>query len=383
MNLKFVLVSNNDLFKKEAQLRISRNHAESTFQIYGLSDLTANVIVNEPDFLLIDITEINSAHVPAILTLHSRFKNARLACAGNPPDAALVLTLVRAGIKDFLSFPFNDKELKEFFADNFKNTSNKKSVNGRIVTLYSPKGGTGVTLLTANLAISLANNSKLKVVVCDFSPQCGDISTYLSLTPQYTIRDIIDNHTILDESFLNGVLLDHPSGLKILAAPREDQEPPNSNHLNTIKSILSLLRSEFDVVLIDGGYLDRTLLQYIISESHLTFLVGNPDVVSLKGLVSFFFKLKTLNYDTEKIKVLVNRYNSKNQIDVREFEKTLKHPITATLPNNYMLCIEAVNSGQTMREINDKSDLVRKINELAEIIKKIDTSALSVNNLNF
>ena len=96
--------------------------------------------------------------------------------------------------------------------------------------------------------------------------------------------------------------------------------------------------------------------------------MGNPDVVSLKGLIALFNKLKALHYDTQKIKVLINRHNSKNKIDAKEFENMTKHSITSNLPNNYMLCIEAVNSGQPLSTVNPRGDLSKKIEELADII---------------
>lgn len=381
MNDLIYVLSNEENFQKDALAAFKRINGffPSVNKITSTNELEEKILSSASAcFCLIDLTSIDSKFPALLQKISLRSKNVHFIGAGSPPDVSTMMSLVKAGIKNFVSYPFTEGELSSLFQNEEDVAVNAKTKTAKIVTLYSPKGGTGVTLLTTNLAVALLHGSenrkssdKTKIVVCDFSPQCGDISTYLNINPKYTIRDIIDNHTILDESFLQGILVSHASGVTVLPSPREDQEPPNSNHLNIIKSIIQLLRKNYDYILVDGGYLDRTLLQYVMSESDLTFLVGNPDVVSLKGLVTFFNKLKDLKYDTEKIKILINRYNSKNQIDAKEFEKMLRHPITATLPNNYMLCIQAVNSGQTMTEIQDKSDLVKKINELADIIRKI------------
>lgn len=333
------------------------------------------ILEAKPSLIFLDLSNVSNSLIPLIEAILFKKKDVMIIGIGSPTDVTLVMKLVKMGVNNFLVYPLDAAEI-ENVASLIKNRLEKNTLAGtksstKIVTLYSPKGGTGVTLLTVNLAVALAANRQKKVLICDFSPQCGDTATYLNITPQYTIRDIIDNHTILDQSFLEGVLLEHPSGVKILPAPKEDQEPPNSNHLNTIKSVLDLLKSSFDFILIDGGYLDRTLLQYVMSESNLIFLVGSPDVVSLKGLVSFFNKLSSLHYDRDKIKLIVNRYNSKNQIDTREFERMIKQPISFQLPNNYMDCIEAVNAGKPIKEIHEKSDLVKKINEIADVVRKL------------
>ncbi len=327
-----------------------------------------------PAIFLIDLSEPSETAYSVVQKISSYFTTSRVVCAGHPSDGTLVIKLLKVGVKDFLNYPFQEEEVRLFIKQISSSSelavTKKISETSKIITLHSPKGGSGVTLITTNLAVSLARNPKMRVVVCDLSPQCGDVATYLNLTPQYTLRDVIDNTSLLDISFLEGIMVTHSSGVKILAAPRENQDPPNSDHLNTLKSILALLKQAYDVVLIDGSHLEPTLLQFAMSQSDMIFLVGNPDVVSLKGLIAFFNKLKTLHYDTKKIKVLINRHNSKNKIDAKEFENMTKHSITSNLPNNYMLCIEAVNSGQPLSAINERSDLAKKIDELADIINQ-------------
>jgi Flp pilus assembly CpaE family ATPase len=114
--------------------------------------------------------------------------------------------------------------------------------------------------------------------------------------------------------------------------------------------------------------MDATLLQFVLSESDFILLLGNPDVPSIKGLVSLVKKLNSLHFDPKKIKVIINRDNSKNQIDSKEFEKITRHAVTTYIPNNYGLCIEAVNKGEVVFDLNDKSDLSKKILELSQMV---------------
>lgn len=371
-----LVVTNNSLFAEEALTLLDRV-ASSSFLVKSCSfhDVFRQIEGNPPTCFLIDLAEASEMTYSVIQKISSFSMTSRIACVGHPSDASLVIKLIKIGVKDFLNSPVREDELRVLIGEVVSapsaagvSTVKKSDSSGKIITLYSPKGGSGVTLITTNLAVALAQNQKAKVVVCDLSPQCGDVATYLNLTPQYTLRDVIDNQSLLDISFLEGIMVEHSSGVKILAAPRENQDPPNSDHLNTLKSILTLLKQSYNIVLIDGGHLEPTLLQFVMSQSDLIGLVGNPDVVSLKGLIALFNKLKMLHYDTQRIKIIINRHNSKSKIDSKEFENMTKHPIACNLPNNYMLCIEAVNSGQPLSSINAKADLAKKIEDLAEIV---------------
>lgn len=332
-----------------------------------------------PSVILIDLASAADFSPVTAKEISLRFPNSLIVCAGYPSDPSLVTKFMKMGVNDFIAYPFDSEEARAALSfDNNKSHASlevaeeKSKKNSIVVSVYSPKGGTGVTLMTTNLAVALAQGDlKNQVALCDLSNQCGDVCTYLNLNPKYTLRDIIDNNPLLDASFLEGVMLRHASGIKILAAPRHDQDPPGPDHLNAFKSILTLLKSTCKVILIDASHLHPALLQYVLSESDLIYLMGNPDLVSLKGLITFFKKLKSLHFDSNKIKVIINRANSKSQIDAKEFEKITHHPIAYSLPNNYVLCVDAVNAGEPLNNIQEKTDLAKKLDELADSILKL------------
>ncbi|GEM_PF-2208699 len=372
-----MVVTNNTSFLKETVSHFKNFFCPSTpFKNCTFNEALSQPKEQNPFLVLIDLTEPEEFVFSQAKRIAAHFENAKVVCIGHPSDVAVVLEFIKVGVKDFLKLPLNEEEIKKLCERSLDPpeflTVNTKIKKAKVITLYSPKGGTGLTFLTVNLGVALAKGGQNKVTVCDFSPQCGDAATYLNLAPQYSVRDIIDNNPALDTSFLDGVLLKHPTGVRILAATtQQEQDTLTFEHLNTVESILKILKTSNAFILIDGGHLDPSLLQYVMLESDMIFLVGNPDVVSLKGLVASFNALKTQGIDTEKIKIIINRYNSKSQIDTKEFEKKTKHPITAQLPNNYMLCIEAVNTGQPLSHIQEKSDLSKKINEMAEMILKL------------
>lgn len=321
-----------------------------------------------PNLILFDLSQKSEAICSFVEKMSECFHEAKIIGLGQLQNADLVVKLVKAGMKDFLKFPIEQREIRTLLGHAEEHAASKAH-QGRMVTVFSPKGGAGVTLLTSNLGVALSKKKTHAVAVCDLSPQCGDVTTYLNVHPEYTIRDLIDNYQRLDLSFLKGVLLRHESGFHILASPRDDQESLHAGCLTELQTIFTLLKQTHDIVLIDGSHTDNTLLQLALMQSDLIFLVANLDVPSLKGLVFSLNKLTKLHYTPDRIKIVMNRTNSKRQLDVKEFEKKTRHSVACRLPNNYALCIEAINTGQPLLEIQSQSELTKKIGDLASLIE--------------
>ena len=365
-SVSVLIVSDQESVRKEVSESLLKSEI-STLKSVPFAEGADQVKSLSPSLIFVDI---NGAAVQTV----SSFIEKALACVpaekiigvGEPSDISLFLKLVQVGVKDFVNLPFDASRFQTEKPSSTISIAEAPAVqgkSGKLLTVYSPKGGTGVTLVTVNLAVSLAARKKNDVVVLDLSPNCGDVATYLNLSPHHTIRDVVDRQGDFDLSFIEGSMLLHESGVKILAAPRPDQTPLSADLIHPVKILLALLKKHYSTVLIDAGALNPALLQLVLSESDGIYLVGNPDVVSLKGLIAFVNHLKNAHYAPEKIKVLVNRYNSKYQVGVKEFEKLTHHTISTYLPNDYSLCIEAANAGKPLPE---KSELARKIAELVE-----------------
>lgn len=367
--IHILLISDQESFLKEASVHIKKMLPAHC--LVKTSDW-ANVRPSDSEAPLLILADLRNVEIPTtvIKGVAENFKTVKIVGIGHPSDVNGLLGYLKIGIKDFLAFPVPDQELQNYIqlalVEANAHLSNKH--NGRIITFYAPKGGCGVTFVAANAAVAMAKYQKSSVALCDFSKDCGDAATYLNLQPQYTLRDALDNSQLLDASFLDGMLTEHASGLRVLAAVHNNQEPPNIDSIHALKSIFSLLTSSYDYLFVDAGHMDTGLLQFVLSESDFILLLGNPDVPSIKGLVNLVKKLNAQHVDPQKIKVIINRDNSKNQIDSKEFEKIAHHSVTAYIPNNYGLCIESVNKGEPVFDLNDKSDVSKKIIELAQSV---------------
>ncbi len=139
---------------------------------------------------------------------------------------------LRAGVKDVLAAPVEAGELALAVervggslapaAPTALADSPAPAGYGRLVTVFSTKGGAGKSVIAVNLAVTLARRSERPVVLVDADLQFGDVAVMLKLAPQHTIVDAVNAIDKLDGPLLQSLLARHdPSGLLVMPAPLE------------------------------------------------------------------------------------------------------------------------------------------------------------------
>jgi len=118
-----------------------------------------------------------------------------------------------------------------------------------MICVLGPKGGTGKTLVSTNLSVSLALAGH-KVALVDLDLQFGDIGLSLGLRPDKTIHDLVRSGGSLDADKLGAYLVRHQSGLNVLMAPtRPDQA--STVTVDFLRDVFTTLRSMCDYVIVD------------------------------------------------------------------------------------------------------------------------------------
>ena len=213
----------------------------------------------------------------------------------------------------------------------------------RITTVFSPKGGSGKSVIACNLAILLAQRSELPVVLVDADLQFGDVAVMLKLAPTHTIVDAVSAMHRLDQPLLRSLLSNGPDGVLVLAAPREpafgDQVTAADMH-----TILEMLRGFAGHVVVDTPTQFSEVALHLIEASDDLVLVAGMDVPSIKNMKIGLQTLKLLGTPSSKLKLVLNRANAKVGLDTAEVEKTLGLKAEALLPSE-ILVPQSVNKG--------------------------------------
>jgi pilus assembly protein CpaE len=237
---------------------------------------------------------------------------------------------------------------------------------GQLITVFSPKGGSGKSVIACNLAVLLAERSEGPVALIDADLQFGDVAVMLKLTPQHTIVDAVSAMHRLDVPLMESLLAKHGSGLLVLAAPREpafgDQVQASDMH-----RIVELLRSFCSYVIVDTPTQFSDVALHLIEESDNLVLVAGMDVPAIKNMKIGLQTLKLLGTPSSKLRLVLNRANAKVGLDVNEVEKTLHLKAEALLPSD-ILVPQSVNKGVPAVMGNPKSGFARALSALADAL---------------
>ena len=205
---------------------------------------------------------------------------------------------------------------------------------GRVITVFSAKGGCGKTTISTNLGAALADKGRRSVVVLDLDLAFGDVAIALQLFPSHTIADAVPlGEQNLDIGGLQALLTPHSPGLTTLVAP---VEPGAADTIpaTLVTRIIEVLRENFDFVVIDTppAFDDQVLAAFDLSDA--VVLLATLDIPALKNLKLTLETLDLLNYPRERWKIVLNRSDSKVGLAISEVEKTLRMSITAQIPSS-------------------------------------------------
>ena len=280
---------------------------------------------------------------------------------------------LRTGFKDVIEAPLTLRKVEEAFglldqlARREAPNAQRKNRIGKVVTIMSPKGGAGKTMTTVNVALSLTQwNDPARVVVLDADLQFGDVCISLQVDPKHTIVDAARDVDKLDEPLLESLLARHTSGMRVLSAPLEPSLADEVSTQVVVKTI-GMLKRMFDYIVIDTApFLDEPVLS-ILERSDVVLLVVDMDLPSVKNAKLALDTLRLIKFPFEKIKLVLNRVNSKARLDIDELERSLGLEVQAAVSSD-KLVPRAVNEGEPVVSLYPRSRVARDLRAVARLV---------------
>jgi pilus assembly protein CpaE len=236
---------------------------------------------------------------------------------------------------------------------------------GRVVTVFSPKGGTGKTVTSSNLAAALAKQGR-RTLLLDLDLQFGDAAIVMGIEPEKTVYDLVVAPGELDFEKLEGYTTKHPCGLDILPAPLR----PEDAELVTepkITRLLEVAREYYEAIVVDTSpFFHGPMLATLDRTDELLVLCG-LDVPTLKNVRLALQTLELLSFPTSRVKFVLNRANTKVGLSKREVESALKMSVDLELPSDRGVPI-SVNQGTPLVLSDAGSDFAKAITSLAKTL---------------
>ncbi len=333
----------------------------------GVAALAGLAAPDVPDVIVLQDGSRESGSLANIAQFTHRYPQTVIVLVCHAKDPDMMLQALRSGVKEFMFEPLHKAELTAIVKRVGAICLAARlpaAARAEVMAFFPCKGGSGATFIATNIAHVLAAERHKKVLLLDLHLLFGD--AYLFLTdrvPPSTLADVCAAFSRLDGSFLESACAKLPSGLHLLAAPKrpEDAEIVKPEH---IEGIVALARMRYDFVVLDiGRSFDTVALKALDLADHI-YPVYQLTLPYLRAAVSTQETCRALGYTEAKVRWIVNRYGSKDEIGLGDTKRLLPEEFW-TVPNDHEHVTMSVNQGIPVSELAPHSPSAKSLIRLA------------------
>ncbi len=328
------------------------------------------------DAVLIDVELDDGKAMELVERLRSRHRQVGIVMTGASTTVETVKRAMRAGADDYIDKPFDPHQVTDTVGALIRRVEERRVVGGgmdtsggpvvsKVVSVYSPQGGVGKSMLAANLAVVIARESARPTALVDLNLQFGDIDLMLNITPERTIAAMIQRMNQLDADLMESFLTLHKeSGLKVLAAPNRP-EYADTITVFVVEKVLQVLRERYTYVIIDTpSFLQDTTLTALDHSDEILLLTA-LDLLALHNTKTALAMMQKLRYGPEKVKLILNRSDSDVGISPDDVEQTLDYEISAYIPSDGRVAVTSVNEGDPFVLSQQRTQITQAVRRIA------------------
>ncbi len=242
--------------------------------------------------------------------------------------------------------------------------SANRAAPGKLVVVFSAKGGVGKSTIAINVAVAMAHRSHERVALVDADVNFGDVAVLLGLPPQQTVLDAVAAAQYGDTELVRSMVIRHQrSGLLVLPAPTEPMLGGGVAGSDLV-AVCQAMQQWCGVVVADlPATLDESV-GALVEAADIVLLIGGMDIPSVKNLKIGMQALDLLAIAGPKLRLVLNRANTQVKLDIKEVEQVLGLPARYPVPSDIAVPI-AVNAGEPVVEHAPGSPASRALDRIA------------------
>jgi pilus assembly protein CpaE len=340
----------------------SQTNVTREFSSYPGLDDVPQLLNADYDVIIIEL-DTNPEHALELVENICGHSSATVMVYSAQSDAELLVRCMRAGAREFLTAPIVPSTIAEALVRaSVRRPAVRpaKKTGGKLFVFASAKGGSGVTTVASNFALTLARESGQSTVLIDLDLPLGNVAIDLGITPQFSTANAIEGADRLDSNFLQKILTKHSSGLFVLAAP--DRYMPVLASDQAIEKILSVARQDFDYVVVDAGSSISSTCKELFKSASIVYLITQVSISGLRNsnrVISEFFSSNS----GPELEIVLNRFLPRSLgIDEENITKALTRPVQWKIPSDYLAARRAQNTATPLAmEDSPISQMIRQM----------------------
>jgi len=377
-NIKILIVNHNIIATDNlTKLLQFENDFEVVGRVHTGEEGVRSYEALAPDVVLMDhgLPEMNGFQVTEVILEID--PSAQVILIHIEPGTDQARRAIKCGATDFLTSPISPDMLVSAIREAAKKRvpilppvepKPDRRPLGKIISLYSGKGGVGCTLIASNLALAL-QGEETPCVLVDADLQYGDVPISFNIQAHYTIADIAIQGEGLDEELIQEILLSHESGLRVMAAPPRP-EMADSIQAEAFSQILLTLKRLFAYVIVDtASYLNDITLA-ALEASDLIVTVLTPDIPPIKNTRLFLDTLVELGIPKENVLLVLNKVKRGDQIKSEQVAQNLHHDVVVEIPFDRIAVRNSINRGEPLLTDQSTHPLTKPILDLVRTVRE-------------
>jgi pilus assembly protein CpaE len=341
----------------------------------------------DPDVVIMDINMPDMDGIAATEALLRDVPYAQIVILSVQSDADYMRRAMLAGARDFIPKPPSGDELittirslAERAREHRKQIEKRRApavipgdpraarIEGKILVVYSAKGGTGCTTLATNLALGL-NTEETPTILVDASLQFGDVGVAMNLQVKNSFADLAARASELDGDYVEEILIRHDSGLRVLAAPPRP-EMADEIRADEVRQVLQFLRNEYAYIIVDTGSMMDDITLAVIDSADLMILMATPEIPAIKDARLVLDLLGVLEFPRERVFFVLNKTERKVGISPEAIGENLKVSVEGDIPLDIKTVVTSLNKGVPLLVTDRGSVVARQILQLMGNIKQ-------------
>ncbi len=332
----------------------------------------------KPDVIIMDINMPDMDGLVATEAIRRRLPYIQIIILSVQNEASYMRRAMLAGARDFLTKPpmideltnaihqagqmaIDEKRKTSVTMANFEaasGTAAAKLKTGKIIVIYSPKGGTGCTTIATNLAMAFENEDT-RVALVDANFQYGDVAVFLNEQGRNTILDLAPRADELDPRIIDEVMIDHAStNVHILAAPPKPEFADDISG-EQFSKVLRYLQKLYQYIIVDTASYLTEVVQSALDIADVIILVATQDIPSVKSANLFLSLADASGIGRSRILFVMNRYDRRISITPERIGDSLRQPIEIVIPYEDRVVTTSINRGKPFI-IDNKSNAISK-----------------------
>ena len=346
----------------------------------------------KPDVVIMDINMPDMDGITATEAIRRKVPYTQIVILSVQSDPGYMRRAMLAGARDFLTKPPSIDDLtaaihragemaieeRSKLASSFPTASTSGGSAstgqagkplGKIIMVYSPKGGSGTTTIVTNLAIALHSEENHAILI-DASLQFGDVAVFLNEQVKNSLLELVPRAEELDPEVVKDVAIHHSaSGIEILAAPPRPEMAEKVN-ADQFGKMLQYLRQMYAYILLDTSSYLTDVVQVSIEAADMIVLITTQDIPAIKNANSFLTLTDASGIKREKIIFVMNRYDKRISIAPERVGESLRQPIPIAIPLDDRIVSGSINRGVPFVIDNKAQPTSKAIFQLADLVRE-------------